>query len=127
MSDVLQTSFLIFKKDFKSELRTRYVINSLVMFVFVTISIIKFSIGDEKIENEILTGFLWIAIFFSVSSGLSRAFVKEEEKETSATLKLCSEPVSVIIGKLIFNLVLTFILIIFILIIYNQKAFYSNY
>lgn len=118
MSHLLKTSFLIFKKDFKSELRTRYVINSLVMFVLVTISIIKFSIGDETIENEILTGFLWIAIFFSVSSGLARTFVKEEEKETSSSLKLCSEPVSVIIGKLIFNLVLTFTLIILILILF---------
>lgn len=118
MADLIRSSLLIFRKDFKSELRSRYVINSLLMFVLVTISIIRFAIGDEKIENEVLTGLLWIVIFFSASSGLSRTFVKEEEKETSIALKLSSDSSSVIIGKLIFNLVLTFALNILILILF---------
>ena len=54
MADGLKASISIFKKDLKSELRTRYVINSLLMFVLVTISIIRFALGDEKTENEIL-------------------------------------------------------------------------
>ncbi|MDQ3194081.1 MAG: heme exporter protein CcmB [Bacteroidota bacterium] len=118
MSELMHTSLMIFKKDFTSELRTRYAINSLVMFVLVTISIIRFAIGDEKIDNEILTGLLWIVIFFSTTSGLSRVFVKEEEKETSLALKLSTDPSSVFVGKLIFNLVLTFILNILILILF---------
>ena len=118
MADLFRKSLLIFRKDFKSELRSRYVINSLLMFVLVTISIIRFAIGDEKLENEVLTGLLWIVIFFSASSGLSRTFVKEEEKETSIALKLSSDSSSVIIGKLIFNLVLTFALNILILILF---------
>ncbi len=118
MPKLFLTSILIFKKDLKSELRTRYVINSLLMFVLVTVSIIKFALGDEKIDNEILNGLLWIAIFFSASNGLSRTFVKEEEKETSVSLKLSTDSSSVIIGKLIFNLVLTFALNIFILILF---------
>ena len=118
MTNLLRTSILVFRKDFKSELRSRYVINSLLMFVLVTISIIRFAIGDEKIENETLTGLLWIVIFFSASSGLSRTFVKEEEKETSIALKLSTDSSSIIIGKLIFNLVLTFALNILILILF---------
>ncbi len=118
MAELFRTSILVFRKDFKSELRSRYVINSLLMFVLVTISIIRFAIGDERIENEILTGLLWIVIFFSASSGLSRTFVKEEEKETSIALKLSADSSSVIIGKLIFNLVLTFALNILILILF---------
>jgi len=78
------------------------------MFVLVTISIIRFAIGDEKADNEILTGLLWIAVFFTSVSGLSRTFVKEEEKETSVALKLSTGSDSVILGKLIFNMVLTF-------------------
>ena len=50
--DILNSSMLIFKKDLKSELRTRYVINSLLMFVLVTISVIRFALGDEKTEND---------------------------------------------------------------------------
>ncbi|MDQ3020206.1 MAG: heme exporter protein CcmB [Bacteroidota bacterium] len=118
MLNLFHKSLLIFKKDFKSELRTRYVINSLLMFVLVTISIIRFAIGDEKADNEILTGLLWIAIFFSAASGLSRAFIKEEEKETSMALKLSTDPASIILGKLFFNLILTFALNILILILF---------
>ena len=121
----LNSSLLIFKKDLKAELRTRYVINSLLMFVLVTISIIKFALGDEKTENELLTGLLWISIFFSTSNGLSRTFVKEEERETSIALKLSSDPTSVLTGKLLFNLVLSIALNIMILILFILITDYS--
>lgn len=117
-AEILRAAFLIFKKDLRSELRTRYVINSLLMFVLVTISIIKFSLGDEKTGDEILTGLLWIVVFFTSSNGLARTFVKEEEKETSVALKLSTMPAAVIFGKLFFNLLLTFILNCFILILF---------
>ncbi|MBK6538017.1 MAG: heme exporter protein CcmB [Ignavibacteria bacterium] len=116
---------LIFKKDLKSELRTRYVINSLLMFVLVTISVIRFALGDEKTENELLTGLLWISIFFSTSNGLSRTFVKEEERETSIALKLSSDSTAVLTGKLLFNLVLSFALNILILILFILITDYS--
>jgi heme exporter protein B len=115
---LFSTSAKIFNKDFKSELRNRYVINSLLMFVLVTISIIKFSIGDEKVEGEILSGLLWIVIFFAAISGLARVFIKEEEKETSFALKLSVDPISILIGKLFFNLALTFFVNIFIIILF---------
>jgi len=101
-------TYIIFKKDLKSELRNRYTTNSLLMFVIVTISIIRFSLGDGFIKPELLSGLLWITIFFSSVSGLSRVFIKEEDKETSLALKLCTEPISVFTGKLFFNLLLTF-------------------
>lgn len=123
--DILTSSILIFKKDLKSELRTRYVINSLLMFVLVTISVIRFALGDEKTENELLTGLLWISIFFSTSNGLSRTFVKEEERETSIALKLSSDSTAVLTGKLLFNLVLSFALNILILILFILITDYS--
>jgi heme exporter protein B len=89
------------------------------MFVIVTISIIRFSIGNEKIETEILSGLLWIVIFFSAVSGLARVFIKEEEKETSFALKLSADTNSIFLGKFFFNLILTFGLNIVILILYT--------
>jgi heme exporter protein B len=84
------------------------------MFVVVTISILRFSLGDEKASPEILSGLLWIAIFFAAISGLARVFIKEEEKETSFALKLSAEPTQIFLGKLFFNLILIFTLNIFI-------------
>jgi len=89
------------------------------MFVIVTISIIRFSIGNEKVETEILSGLLWIVIFFSAVSGLARVFIKEEEKETSFALKLSADTNSIFLGKFFFNLILTFGLNIVILILYT--------
>lgn len=110
MSDFFRSTIIVFKKDLISELRTRYALNALIMFVLVSISIIRFAIGEEKVENEILSGLLWIVIFFSASGGLSRTFVKEEEKETSVALKMSVDSSGVFTGKLLFNFVLTLIL-----------------
>ena len=104
---MIRTSFEILKKDLKSEIRNRYVINSLLMFVIIVIAIIRFSLGDENVSSDVLSGLLWIAIFFTSSSGLARVFIKEEEKETSAALKLTSPSSSVFVGKLLFNFFLT--------------------
>ena len=96
----------MFLKDLHSELRTRYALNALVMFVVTTISIILFAIGNESASNTLLSGVLWIIIFFSTMSGLSRTFVSEEERGTVMTLQLISVTSVVYFGKLLFNTVL---------------------
>ncbi|MFO7525842.1 MAG: heme exporter protein CcmB [Ignavibacteriaceae bacterium] len=101
-------SYALFKKDFSSEIRTRYAINSLAMFIIVAISVILFSIGQEKISQELTAGLFWVVIFFTAMSGLSRAFVSEEERGTALTLQLIASPTTVFNGKLIFNIILVF-------------------
>ncbi len=104
----IQQTAAVFFKDFKSELRTRYAINALVMFVITTLSIILFSIGGERVSPDVLAGMLWVVIFFSAMSGLSRSFVSEEERGTTMTLQLLTQPAIVYFGKLLFNIVLIF-------------------
>lgn len=101
-------SYSLFLKDFKSELRTRYAINALAMFIIVAISVILFSVGQEKISKNLTAGLFWVVIFFTAMSGLSRAFVSEEERGTSLTLQLIAAPSTVFTGKLIFNIILVF-------------------
>jgi heme exporter protein B len=98
----------VVRKEFRSELRTRYALNALFMFVVTTLAIILFAIGNENASSEILSGVLWIIIFFSTMSGLSRTFITEEERGTGATLQLLTRPLTVFIGKLIFNTILLF-------------------
>ncbi len=107
---MLKQAIAICGKDIRSELRTRYALNALIMFVIVVISVIKFSLGEEKLSGDILAGLLWIIIFFSNSSGLARVFVSEEERGTSLFLKLVSKPSSVLLGKLIFNTSLSYVI-----------------
>jgi heme exporter protein B len=107
---VFRQALAICRKDLRSEIRTRYSINGLIMFIVVTISIIKFALGEEKLANELYAGLLWIIIFFSNSNGLSRVFVAEEDRGTSFLLKLTADSKAVLLGKLIFNTTLTFII-----------------
>ncbi len=101
-----------------SELRTRYALNALLMFVITTLSVILFSIGNENVSPELLAGVLWIIIFFSTMSGLSRTFVSEEERGTVMTLHLIARPLTVFFGKLLFNLILLGALNVFTVVLY---------
>lgn len=112
-------SYSLFKKDWQSELRTRYAINALAMFILVTISVILFSIGQENISEHLTGGLLWVVIFFSAMSGLSRAFVSEEDRGTTLTLHLIAAPSTIFNGKLIFNVVLVYLMNIAIIILYT--------
>jgi len=106
MQTAIASVFVIFKKDIQAELRTRYALNALLMFVITTLAVILFSIGNENVSPELLAGILWIMIFFSSMSGLSRTFISEEEKGTVLTLHLLAKPLSVYFGKLIYNTIL---------------------
>lgn len=97
----------VFLKDWRSELRTRYAISALGMFVITTIAIILFSLGSESAPPDVLAGMLWVVIFFAAMSGLSRSFVSEEERGTAMTLQLAASGSAVFFGKLLFNLVLS--------------------
>jgi len=112
-------TYNLFKKDLHSELRTRYAINSLAMFIIVAISVIMFSIGQEKISQSLTGGLFWVVIFFTAMSGLARAFVSEEERGTALTLQLIAAPSTVFGGKLIFNVVLVFAMNTVIAILYS--------
>jgi heme exporter protein B len=103
-------AYHIFVKEIVSEFRTRYALNALLMFVVTTLSMILFSIGSESPSQEILSGTLWIVIFFSAMSGLSRTFVAEEERGTSMTLRLLTGSNSVYVGKLLYNVILILVL-----------------
>lgn len=112
-------SYSLFKKDWQSELRTRYAINALAMFILVTISVILFSIGQERISEHLAGGLLWVVIFFSAMSGLSRAFVSEEERGTTMTLQLLAKPSTIFSGKLLFNILLVYLMNISIIVLYS--------
>lgn len=130
-------AYNLFLKDFRSELRTRYAINALAMFIIVAISVILFSIGNEKINENLTAGLFWVVIFFTAMSGLSRAFVSEEERGTTLTLQLIASPTTVFSGKLIFNVILVFAMNAIIALLYgtlfedfvirNFLLFFSNF
>lgn len=95
-------------KDVRSELRTRYALNALIMFVVTSVATILFALRSaEEPSAAVYAGMFWVVLFFTATSSLSRVFVSEEEKGTSMTLQLVASPSVVYSGKLLFNAGLT--------------------
>ena len=111
-------SYIVFQKDVQLEFRTRFAINAIILFAITTLAAISFSIGPAKLESTILSALLWIILFFSAMSGLSHIFVREEEQQTADTLRLVTSPLSVFLGKWLFNVALLFALEVIIVPLY---------
>jgi heme exporter protein B len=102
----LAGTWAVFRKDVRLELRSRYAVNTLLMFVAAALLLVVFAIGQEPVSEKVQAALLWIVILFSASIGLGRAFVSEEERGTVLLLQLNTRPSMVYAGKLLFNILL---------------------
>ena len=75
-----EVTLAVLRKDAASEFRTRYALNSLFLFTVTTLSIILFAFQSSPVPLQVHAGLLWVLIFFAAMSGLSRAFITEEER-----------------------------------------------
>lgn len=99
-------TWAVFEKDLRLELRSRYAINMLLLFVLAAVLIVLFAVGPEPIEERVQSALLWIVILFSAAVGLGRVFIAEEEGGTTLLLQLNTRPSMVYAGKLLFNFLL---------------------
>ena len=106
MTNWLHGAWAVFAKDLKLELRSRYAINMLLMFVLSSILLVLLAVGREDVSPQMQAGLLWIVILFSAAVGLGRAFIAEEERGTVLLLQLNTRGSMVYAGKLLFNFLL---------------------
>ncbi len=118
IAKIIKSIIAVALKDARSELRTRYSMNALLMFVIISVATILIALRSEDVEQNILSGMFWVVIFFSAMSGLSRIFVSEEERGTSMALQLVASPHVVYFGKLVFNCLLTLLLSVLVSVLY---------
>ena len=100
----------IFEKDVRLELRSRYAINMLLMFVVSSLLLMLFAVGQEPLSQRVESALLWIVVLFAASIGLGRSFVSEEERGTVLMLQLNTIPSTVYAGKFLFNFLLVLVL-----------------
>jgi len=78
-SAYLNEAVAIWFRDLRSEFRTRYALNAILMFAVTTLIAVSFSIGSFRIEESerpfLYAVLLWIILTFSALSGLARSFV----------------------------------------------------
>lgn len=94
-------------KDFRSEVRSRYGITALGLFVVTTVVLIALSAADEVLRKPIASALMWVLMVFTSITGLGRGFISEEERGTSLFLRLNASPAAVYFGKLFFNCLLS--------------------
>jgi len=116
MSRFLSEVIALFIKDLRAEMRTRVALNSLVLFSVTTLAAVSYAIGPYRIAAGdrpfLLSALLWIVLLFAALAGLDRSFVKEEELHTAPLLRLAVQPHVVFVGKLLFNLVVLWALML---------------
>lgn len=108
-------SLRIALKDLKSEIRTKQMLNSMIVFSLIVIVIFSISFGNllnrSQIISQLAPGVLWISFTFAGTLGLSRSFAAELENGCLDGLKLCSyNRNSIYIGKMISSTVLMVII-----------------
>lgn len=81
MSD-LKAAFIIASKDVLTEIRTREVLGSIVIFAVLVIVIFNFAFGgSEQAARLIAPGILWVTFAFAGILSLNRSFLMEKEED----------------------------------------------
>lgn len=106
----LSGAIAVLAKDVQLELRSRYALNTLLLFALSSLLIVAFAIGGAPLSTGLRSVILWIIILFSAIAGLSHAFVSEEERGTILLLQLNATASAVFVGKLLFNLWLSLLM-----------------
>jgi heme exporter protein B len=110
--DWLAGAWAVFRKDLRIELRSRYAVNSLLLFALGALLLVTFAIGPQPVSARVRSALLWIVLLFAASIGLGRSFVAEYEGGTALLLHLHTRAGMVFAGKLLFNLCLVTLLTI---------------
>lgn len=105
--DLLAASWAVFLKDARLELRTRYALGALALFVAASLVLTRVALGAGGVRPEIAAALLWLIILFAAAVGLGRSFLLEAERGTVLLLQLTVPSGAVYAGKLLFNVVLT--------------------
>ncbi|MBI2860504.1 MAG: heme exporter protein CcmB [Chloroflexi bacterium] len=102
-----QKTLAITWKDTLSEIRTREIVASVLVFTLLAIVIFNFAFGaSQETLDSVAPGILWVVFAFSGILGLNRSFVPEKEQGCLEGLMVC--PVSreaIYVGKMLGSLV----------------------
>jgi len=95
--------FAIFWKDILTELRTKEIVISVLVFALLVLVIFNFAFDPEAgTMGLVAPGILWVALTFAGVLGLNRTFAIEKENSCLEGLMLCPIDCTVIYwGKLV--------------------------
>lgn len=85
------------------ELRTRYILNTVLAFTAASLLLILFTLRADQLDPTPRSGLVWIIILFAAMAGMARSFVAESDQKTWDLLRLHGRASDIYLGKLLYN------------------------
>ena len=117
--------FAIVWKDILSEVRTKEVVISVVVFTLLVLIIFNFAFStSQEMMALVSPGILWVTFVFAGVLSLNRAFVSEKEEGCLEGLMVCPMSREVIyvgkmLGSLLFMLIVEIIALLIFAVLFN--------
>ena len=121
MTNFLQATLAVFRKDITAELRSREIIFAMMVFSMLVIVIFNFALElDPVTRKKVTSGVLWATFAFAGTLGLNRSMAVEKDRGCLDGLLLAPVDRSAIyFGKVLSNLAFMFMVEAFVLPLYS--------
>jgi heme exporter protein B len=103
MTAFFRVAWLVVRKDIAVEVRSWELVSTTMFFAFACVLVFAFAFVEEgRVVADVSAGILWIAIAFSGTLALGRAFERERQTETLRALMLApADRPALYVGKLL--------------------------
>jgi heme exporter protein B len=124
---LIRNALILAKKDLYSELKTKQVLATMIIFAGLVILVFSFAFDPaNNTTKEVIPGVVWVIIVFSGILGLNRSFISEQRNDTMQGLLIAPmDATSIFLGKLLANfamiLVVECISVPFLFLLFNFK------
>lgn len=102
---MFRSALLIAKKDLYSELKTKQVLATMVIFAGLVILVFSFAFDPaNNTTRAVIPGVIWVIIVFAGILGLNRSFIGEQRNDTMQGLMIAPmDASSIFLGKFMAN------------------------
>jgi heme exporter protein B len=102
---MLRAALLLAKKDLFSELKTKQILVTQIIFAGLVIVVFSFAFDPaNNTTKAVIPGAIWVIVVFAGILGLNRSFISEQRNDTMQGLLVAPmEASSIFLGKFIAN------------------------
>ncbi len=112
-------------KDLRAEIRSRELVNSMVLFTFMTVMVFSLALElDREARQTTVAGVLWVTVVFAGMIGLGRSLAAEKDRGSLDALLLAPIDRGALffgkmIGNLLFVVVIALVLQVLLTVLFN--------
>ncbi|MBT2656546.1 heme exporter protein CcmB [Bacillus sp. ISL-18] len=103
--NLFRTALFLAKKDLYSELKTKQILTTQIIFAGLVIVVFSFAFDPaNNTTRAVIPGVIWVIIVFAGILGLNRSFISEQRNDTMQGLLVAPmEAASLYLGKFLAN------------------------